>query len=83
MVSMERLILARDAHQMSIDNNEQVYKKQMEYLIKNIQSAIDKGNFSITYHDDLNVNVIDTLKKCGYTIHTYPLHDDDYYEISW
>jgi len=80
---MDKLILARDAHQMSIDNNEQVYKKQMEYLIEHIQAAINKGNFSIDYYDDLNANVIDTLKKYGYTIHTYPLHDDDYYEISW
>ena len=80
---MDKLILARDAHQMSIDNNEQVYKKQMEYLIKRIQSAINEGNFSITYHESLNTNVIDTLKKYGYIIHTHPLHDDDYYEISW
>lgn len=80
---MDKLILARDAHQMSIDNNEQVYTRQMEYLIRHIQTAIDKGNFSITYYDDLNVNVIDTLKKYGYTIHTFPLHDNDYYEIGW
>ena len=80
---MDKLILARDAHQMSIDNNEQVYKKQMEYLIKHIQLAINEGNFSITYHESLNANVIDILKKYGYTIHTHPLHDDDYYEISW
>lgn len=80
---MDKLILAREARQMSIDNNEQVYKKQMEYLIKHIQLAIDKGNFSITYHDDLNINVIETLREYGYTIHTYPLHDNEYYEISW
>ena len=80
---MDKLISAKDARQMSIDNNEQVYKKQMEYLIRHIQSAIEKGNFSITYHDELNVNVINTLKKYGYSIRTYPLHDNDYYEISW
>lgn len=76
---MDKLILARDAHQMSISNNEQVYKKQMDYLIKRIQSAINKGEFSITYHDDLNVNVIDILKKYGYTLTLY----DDYCEIGW
>ena len=76
---MDKLILARDAHQMSTNNNEQVYKKQMDYLIKRIQSAINKGEFSITYHDDLNVNVIDILKKYGYTLKLY----DDYYEICW
>lgn len=80
---MDKLILAKDAHQMSIDNNEQVYKKQMEYLIKHIQLAINSGDFSITYHDNLNANVIDTLKKYGYTIHIHPLRDDDYYEIDW
>ena len=80
---MDKLILARDAHQMSIDNNEHVYNKQMKDIIEKIQNAINKGNFSIDYYNDLNANVIDTLKNYGYVIHTYPLHDDDYYEISW
>ena len=77
------LITAKEAHKYVIDHNEKIYNKQKEQISLMIDKAIKEGKFSINWRDDLCDRIIITLKEYGYTIHTYPIHDDEYYEISW